>query len=590
MLKASRRYEPRASFRSYLFGIAFNLLSASRRKTQRRGDVSSPDLDGLAGASSDPAAVLWVRQALAALDPKDREIVMLREYDALDYTEIAARRRRACQHRTLAAVSSAPGASREARRRATRHRSQTMTITHEIDREEVMAYLDGEIAAARAVVVRAHLDQCAECRALADELREVSAGLGEWTVEPAPDTLVAPAAIGPSGDRANGLLKSFSDRPMSSRFRWSLVGATVLGLALVAVTWNMLERRSSGDVVVGTGQRRDSARCLAYRPATTAGADGSRRSRQLRALGYASGPTVSVNAKAPVTDTKKTTTGATSQQGQGGSVTDFATAGTIQAAANTQMIVRTASIALSTEKFDDMRAALERVAADRHGSVGSLTLAGDPPNQRSMSATLRVPIAEMDAALAGVRALGRVLQESQSSEDVTDAHRDLAIRISNSKIEEARLGEILKQRTGRLSDVLAVEQAQSRVRTEIEQMEAQELAMRNRAALSTISVQVDERYRAELADAGPLPSASACATRSSTARARRSRARSASRSASSARRRHSCSGPRCCFSRRDSCGVVSAGAQSPPPDRRPGVADWRTGRRKSAELVEVGRA
>ena len=38
-----------------------------------------------------------------------------------------------------------------------------------------------------------------------------------------------------------------------------------------------------------------------------------------------------------------------------------------QAAANTQMIVRTASISLSTEKFDDMRAALERVAADRHG-------------------------------------------------------------------------------------------------------------------------------------------------------------------------------------------------------------------------------
>ena len=89
VLKASRRYEPRASFRSYLFGIAFNLLSASRRKTQRRGDVSTPDLDGLAGTSSDPAAVLWVRQALAALDPKDREIVMLREYDALDYTEIA---------------------------------------------------------------------------------------------------------------------------------------------------------------------------------------------------------------------------------------------------------------------------------------------------------------------------------------------------------------------------------------------------------------------------------------------------------------------------------------------------------------------
>ena len=50
-----------------------------------------------------------------------------------------------------------------------------MTITHEIEREEVMAYLDGELAASRAIAVRAHLDHCEECRELADELREVSA-------------------------------------------------------------------------------------------------------------------------------------------------------------------------------------------------------------------------------------------------------------------------------------------------------------------------------------------------------------------------------------------------------------------------------
>jgi RNA polymerase sigma-70 factor (ECF subfamily) len=89
VLNAARRYEPRASFRSYLFGIAFNLLSASRRKRSRLGEVSSPDANEVPAAATDPAAVLWVRQALSALDPKDREIVMLREYDALDYTEIA---------------------------------------------------------------------------------------------------------------------------------------------------------------------------------------------------------------------------------------------------------------------------------------------------------------------------------------------------------------------------------------------------------------------------------------------------------------------------------------------------------------------
>jgi RNA polymerase sigma-70 factor, ECF subfamily len=88
VLQGARRYEPRASFRSYLFGIAFNILMAWRRKAGRRGDESAP-VDALAAPSHDPSAAIWVRDALAALDPGDRDILMLREYDALEYAEIA---------------------------------------------------------------------------------------------------------------------------------------------------------------------------------------------------------------------------------------------------------------------------------------------------------------------------------------------------------------------------------------------------------------------------------------------------------------------------------------------------------------------
>ena len=89
LLQGAIRYEPRASFRSYLFGIAFNVLASWRRKTRRRGEVSVP-IEDFAGASHDPASTIWLRDALAALDPHDREILMLREYDALGYAEIAA--------------------------------------------------------------------------------------------------------------------------------------------------------------------------------------------------------------------------------------------------------------------------------------------------------------------------------------------------------------------------------------------------------------------------------------------------------------------------------------------------------------------
>src|SRR5208337_1049198 len=54
--------------------------------------------------------------------------------------------------------------------------------THPFDREEVMAYLDGELAPERAAATAAHLEQCAECRALAADLRAIARQMTEWEV------------------------------------------------------------------------------------------------------------------------------------------------------------------------------------------------------------------------------------------------------------------------------------------------------------------------------------------------------------------------------------------------------------------------
>ena len=89
VLQAADRYEPRASFRSYLFGIAFNLLAAARRQSSRE-TVDGVAVGDPAAPAFDPIATLWVRQALASLEPADREILMLREYEQLSYDDIGA--------------------------------------------------------------------------------------------------------------------------------------------------------------------------------------------------------------------------------------------------------------------------------------------------------------------------------------------------------------------------------------------------------------------------------------------------------------------------------------------------------------------
>src|SRR5262245_11820754 len=89
VLQGAGRYEPRAPFRSYLFGVAYNVLHAARRKMR----VAEPlDVDPAAPAV-DPDEAIWVRAALARLEPDDREILMLREYEQLGYQEIADLRR-----------------------------------------------------------------------------------------------------------------------------------------------------------------------------------------------------------------------------------------------------------------------------------------------------------------------------------------------------------------------------------------------------------------------------------------------------------------------------------------------------------------
>jgi len=83
VIRATARYEPRAMVRTYLYAIALNLLAAERRKAREAPMLPNPE------TRPEPEAALWVKQALERLDPAEREILMLREYEQLRYEEIA---------------------------------------------------------------------------------------------------------------------------------------------------------------------------------------------------------------------------------------------------------------------------------------------------------------------------------------------------------------------------------------------------------------------------------------------------------------------------------------------------------------------
>ena len=86
VIRATSRYEPRATVRTYLYAIALKLLAAERRRQDR--DTGAQTLRE-PEVRAQPDAALWVRQAMERLDPAAREILMLREYEQLSYDEIA---------------------------------------------------------------------------------------------------------------------------------------------------------------------------------------------------------------------------------------------------------------------------------------------------------------------------------------------------------------------------------------------------------------------------------------------------------------------------------------------------------------------
>jgi hypothetical protein len=162
------------------------------------------------------------------------------------------------------------------------------------------------------------------------------------------------------------------------------------------------------------------------------------------------------------------------------------------------MIIRTAALALTTKNFDKARVGLEEILKRHQGYVGEMNVNAPVGAERTLSATLRVPADQLEATIAELRGLGRVETESQSGQEVTAQYVDLEARLANAKNTELRLTDLLRQRTGKLADVLAVEVEIGRVRGEIERMEAERKNLAKQVAYATVNAMVTEDYKAQI--------------------------------------------------------------------------------------------
>jgi hypothetical protein len=107
-------------------------------------------------------------------------------------------------------------------------------------------------------------------------------------------------------------------------------------------------------------------------------------------------------------------------------------------------------------------------------------------SQNAATVTVRVPAAKFEDALAAVRGMGRVLDESRQANDVTEEYLDLGIRLDTARKARERLLEVL-QKAEKVEDILKVEAELRRLTEEIERMEGRRKFLADQVALATLS-------------------------------------------------------------------------------------------------------
>jgi hypothetical protein len=339
-------------------------------------------------------------------------------------------------------------------------------IIHPIEPEELMAYLDGELTSDRATATAAHLGECTECQGLIADLRSISQNLKTWKVE-SPESAIQSAIAAALAENRSASRDFFPVQRKSWREilgqRWLAVAwmGAVAAIFLLTIGMPTLHRRAATNAF---HERMQVA--LSPTPPSSVPLDG-RNFEQLAQLS----PGVALPEQ-PAAQQEQTTSG--------------------------PMIIRTADLSLITKEFDKARANLEAILKRHRGYVGELKAGGSTGSGRTLSATLRVPVDQLDATLTEIKTLGRVESESQSGQDVTSQYVDLQARLTNARNTEQRLTDLLRNRTGKLSDVLEVERELDRVRGEIEQMEAERKTMANQVSFATLNATISEDYKARL--------------------------------------------------------------------------------------------
>ena len=151
-------------------------------------------------------------------------------------------------------------------------------------------------------------------------------------------------------------------------------------------------------------------------------------------------------------------------------------------------VIQNASLTIRVEDVRPATESVRRIAEALGGFVEQLSLSGSADDADGF-VVIRVPQGDFFTAIERVSALGEVLGENVSSQDVTAQFVDLEAQLRSLTREEGRLLDLL-ERANTVSEILVVEGELIRIRTQIERLQGSLNFLERRVALATITVSI----------------------------------------------------------------------------------------------------
>ncbi len=391
-----------------------------------------------------------------------------------------------------------------------------MAIVHDEIDNWLAADLYGELSDEEQRQLHTHLVECVACRKTHQETKTMNKILEETLTQQKPDPTFEQRMLAGFRNRVperTGLLKLLADLMRMRATQVTAVAAVLLGLVQLGrmitgetatpaaardryANEQLFEQPSQVAATTEPGRAGglDKAdelaagkpKDLAFAPPQSAVETRSKLERDFKALPATVAPAKTAQAEMAARET--------GSEGQAMSyATESIPAETPPSTLANRKLIRNATVELEIVSFDDALQKITALATDERGYVATTSSQKQANGKLRGEVVVKVLPENLDRFLQKIRGLGELKNQTLGTEDVTKAYFDTDARLKNARVMEQRLIDMLKTKTGKVSDLLQVEKELARVREEIEKMQGELKYWDSQVQFATVTISLAEK-------------------------------------------------------------------------------------------------